>query len=297
MDWATVTEAATTIGEVASAVALMSGFVLYKITRRDDYVAEFKRMIAAVRGRCHHLDDLITSELIGEVVRSVVFSKELERPLKQVLDLFFNATPRPAEDELVEFMEKKFPPITVAVHSPLVDSYESLLIQIDSDLAKYQTEFPALYRVFSAVRGLLGNVERALKRTAKSDELWGTLIPQMFKKETERHDLDGFRDRIAIALIGLSSQAMAEKGQRAIDNALTLLDIVADAYLALPEHRVLRWSKYEKSVRMIPLKDTKKTTDDLREAEKALKKLLSQDEALQFRQLLTLLEALEPQAA
>jgi len=289
MNWETVAQIATTVGELAAAAALVSGFILYRISRRDDYVADFKRTLALIRARFHHLDELMTYELIGEVVRSVVFSRDLEVPLKRLFDKFFAAE---STAGIREYMKHTFPAIAVAVHSPLVDSYESILTEIDSDLANYQTDFPALYRVCLAVRTLLGNMELALKRTATRDSIWEELIPEIFEKEkAKQHDLASFKDRIAQILLGFAHEAVREKGQRRINNALALLDMVADAYLALPERRVLRCSRRERGTKMTPVKDTETLTEDLREAEKALKTLLAQEDVLRYRELVTLLEA------
>ncbi len=290
IDLDTVTKIATIVGELASAGALVAGFVLYSITKRDEYVTRFKGVMAANRARCHRLNEHVNYELVTEIVRAVVFSNELEAGLQDVYERFFSPSGSGNKEDLEKWMKESFPVIAVPVHTPLTEAYEELILSIEADLAQYQSEFPALFRVFVSVRGYLANAERQIKESARDEELWEKVLPTMYEERHSYPSVNHFKDSLSAMLFGLVGNATAES-KRDIDLALALLDLVVDAYLEVPGHGVLRWAKTERSASLIPLKSTKTVTEDLREAEKPLKQLLTQDVALAFREHVARLEA------
>lgn len=277
----------TTVGAIAAAGSLVSGFALYRFSQTDAFANNAKRILSKSREACQQLNRMVTYDLAHETVNTVVFSPTVTFYLDKVWRKFFNKEDQ--REVLEDYMKQEFPPITVPVDTPILRRIDEITKETQSDLAYIQNDFPGLYRVISPILSVLTMIVTHHKTIPRSGDLWEKLIPSVY----EGHSFESLPDlqyRIQIILVGLLNKRVNEHDQEDIDDLLSLLNMTTDAYLSLDAARLKRMSALERKQSFRPMQSTEKISDDLREAEKAMKHVLSDEQMLKYRELVVKFE-------
>ncbi|MHB8241920.1 MAG: hypothetical protein ACYDHN_08000 [Solirubrobacteraceae bacterium] len=284
--WETVAQIATTIGALAAAGTLGAGFLLYRLNRRDEDLAALRMTIAASRANVDRLRSMVGYELADELVTAAVYSRSMSVPLQNLFRQFFS-NGGAAPDDRTKKIKEALGYITVAINSPIAHDFEDRTRAISSDAARYQTSYPGLYRVLRALAALYLNVLEMEKQVARDEETWTRMLDELVDdKSAEIHSLDDLLYRLSSELIG-GSTYLASEVRKELGDLGEILDLVADAYLVQDEASLVRLSRAERGEELTPVSRTKTITEDLREAEKALQHVLTKDDRLKYREIVT----------
>jgi hypothetical protein len=284
--WGTISQVATTIGAILAAGTLGAGFLLYRLNRRDDDIAALRMTIATSRANADRLRGLVGYELGDELVTAAVYSRSMLVPLKRILDTVFLGDGELTGD-VKEQIHERLGVITVAIDSSIAREYEDTVRELLSDSARYQTSYPGLYRVLRSLAILYGNVLEMEKGVARDERAWANEISILLEDERENiTNLDQLKYHLSSRLIR-GSAYLASEARKELGDLGEILDLVTDGYLAHDEASLVRLSRKERGETIKPLSNTKTITEDLREAEKALQHMLSRDELLKYREIVT----------
>ncbi|EKQ69895.1 hypothetical protein OsccyDRAFT_1545 [Leptolyngbyaceae cyanobacterium JSC-12] len=284
IDWNTIAQVATALGVGVATVSIYASYRLYQLTRRDEYVNNLRKSILLNQERCSRLNALINYELTNEMANCVVYAKDLEIPLNEIFVNFFNPPSSEKEVELTKHIEESFPSITVPIHSPLIEVYDSIMFDISSDLALYQIESPGFYRVMFSLRTLFTIIERQIKKILRDEDIWKKILVNLLDRK-DIQSFDKLRYILTNVFIAVIQDQYLRATQKDIDNLLGISSIVSNAYLSLTEDKLVRFSKLEKQQNLIPTYGTETITADLQEADKCLRLLLNEEDLKKYREL------------
>jgi hypothetical protein len=284
VDWNTIAQIATALGVGIATISIYSSYQLYQLSRRDEYAKNLRRSILLNQDRCHRLNASVNHELTNEMVNCVVYSKDLEIPLKEIFIKFFNPPSTEKKEELKKHIEEFFPSITVPIRSPLLVSYDTLIFDISSDLALYQIEAPGFHRVMLSLKTLFRNIENRIKEILGTEDIWKEILSGLLE-DNDIQDFDKLRYRLSTIFIHGIRREYLSQTQKNIDNLLEISSIVSDAYLSLTEDKLVKLTKIEKQQILIPVSKTVTIIEDLQEADKCLLFLLDSDALRKYREL------------
>lgn len=286
MDWNLITAIATAIGTIVAAGMLVSGIRLYQVTKRDEYIARVRQVIAKSRAACYRMNNLMTYEITNEIVSSLVYSKDLELPLKEIYDKEFS-NPQQTKSDFEKYLENEFKPITSAIHTPLLNTYEGIINDLETDSAFLQNDYPGLFRILKSIVTLFSNIIINHKSFVRDENVWKKILLLQFDDRLRFDSLDKLKTEIFHVLVVNLLKRLRDRDQPDIDDMLKMLDLTVDVYLSKDEERLFAVSRAERKIGLVPISDTKKITDDLKEAEKCQLLVLNQEQILTYRELMT----------
>lgn len=285
----TIAQIATALGVGISTASILASYRLYQMSKRDEYVNRLRSSILLNQERCERLNSLINHELTNEIVNCVVYSRDLEQPLIDIMNKFFKSSSA-TENELKEYIKQKFPSISTPIHSPLVSSYDSLLSMISSELSVYQIDAPGFYRVMLSTRTLYRNIGDNIKRIIRDEDYWSGILVSIFNDLKDIKNLRELKFYLSTSFVGVIQNRYLSKTQKDINDLLTIVHMVSHAYLALSEERLVKISELEKRQDLLPVFSTKTIVDDLKQAEKCLNLLLDSDSLHKYWELVARFE-------
>lgn len=293
----TVAQIATAVGALIGAGSLVAGFVLYRRTKRDAYAASLRQAIADSRANAAVLRGLLTYEVMNEISGAVVYSRDLELVTEQIYGGYFEPSAEAREEsELKQFLDIHFPTITVPIRTRSVELAEARLAELARVIAPFQSDHPGLFRVVNGLGTLFRNSLDQIKAAVRDEKSWEKIIPSLHSgrvwkpavRDALREQITSvhrFRAELHQVFVALLMDAVQEP-RAVIGDVAELLDLVADAYLRQTEIGLERFAKGSPT-ELTPIAETGSVTDDLREAERALTSILSREEALSFREIVT----------
>ncbi|WND20068.1 hypothetical protein [Streptomyces violaceus] len=172
-------------------------------------------------------------------------------------DLFFSDIYRPfrkkSNKEFRDYVRKYLSSsrITVAVHTQLTQMYERILSDLEPAAARYQTDFPGVYRVTRTATKVLGKIPRAYKELVRDEEVWEEVLAEMQRGSQEIDNVDRLRSEFSTRLIKELGQDV-ENTYRGCLDIMEVLTIVIDAHMAAPDRRLMKESKHERGMKMKP---------------------------------------------
>jgi hypothetical protein len=283
----------TTLGALFGAASLLSGFLLYRFSQDEAFSSNTKRLLTRSREACRQLNLMVTFDLAHEITHTVVFSPSVTFELKKVWERFFaNAEEGDRsvlKDELQEYMKKEFPGITVPVDTSILRTIDGVLKETQGDLAYVYNDFPGLYRVISPILTVLSNIVRVHKSLSRDDGIWEELLPNIYEV-SKLSSLEDLQYEIQKTIIVGLQQRVRDHDQADIDDLLELLGMTIESYISLDTRKLKRISGLEKKDSYKPIMSSETISDDLREAETAVKRVLTEDALLKYRELVVKFE-------
>jgi len=288
MDWTSITSLATALGTIIAGITLISMYNLYRISKRDAYILNVRQIITRTRRSCHKLDQLLTYEISNEFVSIIIRSYDLELPLRDVFNKIKQDDLK--KEDFEQYIKEYFPPITVPIHTPILEVYENLLEDLEQDVSFLQTEYPGLFRIIKSIQVYFSAVINNNKELIRDTELWAELLLGSFEDKNNYDNLDRYKNYIFHSLVIALMSKQEENDQPIIDDLIKLIDLTTDAYLATGTKRMYELSSLEKETKLQDILITKEITDDLREAEKALNYLFTNQQLLNYREYVVKIE-------
>ena len=273
IDWTTVIIQILLV--IVTAVAAIIAFVVYSRQKRDDTAAKARNYFVSFANNCDTLNELINYDVVHEIVSCVVYSDLIVRNMSQVCYFIENGA------DLREF---KWPwPITVPIHSKLIDDYEVLIRRNQEICAAISVQFPSLFRIYQSIFTMFHSILSYTKNFARDERVFGIIFLTALKRETHPSQLqDEIFYNLSLRIVeGLMNQ------QKNINDALLLLDLVNKTFLKLSPSQLSAQSKREFKMHLKEYQNTQTIFEDFQEAEKALEKIMNQRDILKFRELYT----------
>ena len=288
INWKAIPQATAVIGTIIAALSLMSGLYLYQAQQRDAYIAELRQFLTKTQSQIHHLDSLINYEITHEMVETVIYSRGMEVPLQRVYDLGFNQ--QASKKRLQSYLNEEFPDPTIPICSPLITAFESILADLEMTSSTYSFDYPGLYRVCKGTRTMIRNIHEHNKRIIRKKDLWALIVPLVAEEENDNiHSIDEFKFELTEYLVSLVLLKL--KGDQSdINDLISVVDMVFLAYLSEPTKELVSLRKKVRTQNLKPLNETETITEDLREAEKCLQFVLTQNQLLDYREVITRIE-------
>lgn len=237
---------------------------------------------------------MVSYELAHELAAAVVYAKELDFLFLDLWRSHFSPEQGSNKEDLRKYLEEWFEAnsITVPIHSPIVERYEASVTEMETAIAPYQSDYPGLYRVLNSIATAFSRILGIRKRMVRDEKMiWTRIISEVVLDDKPLIDsIERLRQRVANALTQLGIVQGVETDSKDIPDLITLLMIVTDAYLAKTDKELVALARRERKLSLVPLSETQKYTQDLREAEKALAFILPREQALRYREAVVRIE-------
>lgn len=284
MEIANIAHLATAVSAVVAAGSVLSGFILYRLSRRDQRLKEIREGMVMASAVANQLDRSLSFEIAYEIVTETASSVILEPFLKNLHETYFNCE-RDKKDELNEYLEKNTPVIYGSVSSARTTAFENGLIAIDSEASKIEFDFPGVARALYASSNILRNAYHVQKRLVFSEDAWKAAIKQCYEdQEIDLTRYDFFLSELAQLFVGTVLGSLKRTGQDTINDTLKSMEIVVRNYLEKDPNELLKASKFQKSVKLTPVSEAESVAENLRELERSMGDTLPSDDLLQLRQ-------------
>ncbi|NUL02069.1 hypothetical protein HRW07_02150 [Streptomyces lunaelactis] len=285
-NWEIASQIATTFGSFLGILTLMSGFVLYRNSKRDAYVTNFRKDLSDAQSSCQRMDSLVTYDFANELATSVVYRGDFECFFEDAKEVFRKAKVEQSNGKRVGgFLEDRLEsePITVAIHTDSTKIYEDLLTEVQGIAGRRQADFPGLYRVLSSAHQLFRSLLVGYEKTVRDEQVWMDVFSSLQKNGDSFETSDHLRSKFA-AMLTKQIGHEEERLQQNADDILEIIDLTVSRYAALAKNGAFfRQSAKEKRAVMKSMRDTREAVDALLEAEKALKSIFSEDDLLKYR--------------
>jgi len=288
MNWEIISKIAASLSALIAAGSLFSGFYLYKISQRDKKNLEFRSSLVQARALTKQLDLLLSYELGFENASSIVESKQLQVFLRKVFEKAFSS--QCTKEALDEYLGNNMPTIVAPMHSSIGRDFEEKFLALEREASLVEFEFPGAGRILYVAVNILRNTNDGQKRLFQSEDAWKSAIIQSFdSKKSGATEFADFELKLTEMFVGTWLEIM-RRNQPNIDDVISALDLIVSRYLNKTGAELPKISRYEKRQDMIPMKDTATIADDMKEAEKCLSYILTQQDILFLRQLSTQIE-------
>lgn len=267
---------------VATLSAAIYGYFSYRRQRREDRATAIRELLIKYDNNCNVLNHLLTFDVVHEIVSCVIYSDIIHRNLQRMnhmltqKDVSFN-----------EFDRERFSwpwPITIPLHSQLIDDYEVTLRKNQEICATLGTQLPSLYKVFLCVHNIFWSILAETKEFVRDENIFG----QMWL-DTASHtgsDINLQKDEIFNLMIDSILRGYGVE-QKNIDDAIALLKLVNQSFLKLDNKKLERQRKLEQKMTWGRYGSKSSIFEEFQETEKALEKIMTPEELLKFRELYT----------
>lgn len=281
--WATSAQVATTFGAAVGAASLFFGFISFRSSRRYQYVSDFRSVLSRIRSTCDRLAAQITYEMANELTMAAVYARDFHVFFEDVYKSYRNDTP----EDFSSLVKAKLAqsPITVAIHTEFTQMYQRALEDVTPAIARYQTDFPGVYRVTKAVADTLSRIPRLFKRFIRSEEVWEDVLLRIKVEQPTLPDKNHFRVAFASELIDELLRHL-EDTRKGIVDLVEVLKIAIDAHLSVKDSRLIKERKHERSVKLKPKAELDTVAEELYEDLKALMSLLEDNKTAEHNPVL-----------
>ena len=283
MNWGLISQIATAVGAIISTVGIISLYLLYRMGKRDEYVKRIRQTLSKCRYNCERLNlmAMIRYEVFSEIANCIVYSENLTSRLHRIFNTYF-ATNNISKEDFAKKLETDFGPITVSIHTALLNEIDRMVNENKLNAEIIRKDYPCLYRILISVNIFFENIIVGyIEKIVRNEELWKTNLLHFFEKRSEFRDVRSLQEKIFDLFLYLAIKE-SEWEQRRTTILLEILNLTVNAYLELSDNKLYKTKDREKK---LALRKTEQISDDLREAEKGLKRVLSQNQIREYRKL------------
>lgn len=267
---------------VATLSAAIYGYYNYRRQRREERATAIREMLIKYDNNCSVLNHLLTFDVVHEIVSCVVYSEIIHRNLQRMNHMLTNSPEFFREIDKERF---SWPwPITIPLHSQLVDDYEATLRKNQEICATLGTQLPSLYKVFLCVHNIFWSILAQTKEFVRNESIFGQMWLDTMSITGSNIDLQ--KDEIFNLMIDTVLKGYHVE-QRNIDDAITLLKLVTQSFLKLDNKQLEKQLKLEQKMTWGKFGTKSSIFEEFQEAEKALEKIMTPKDLLKFRELYT----------
>ena len=267
---------------VATLSAALWGYFSYLRQKREERATAIRELLIKYDNNCSVLNHLLTFDVVHEIVYCVIYSPIIHRNLQRMDHMLTEQSVRISEIDPDKFY---WPwPITIPLHSQLVDDYEATLRKNQEICATLGTQLPSLYKVFLCVHNIFWSVLADTKEFVRDEEIFGQMWLDTRTKQGSNIELQ--KDELFNLMIGSILRGYKVE-QKNIDDAISILKLVTQSFLKLNNKRLEKQRKLEQDMTWCKYGSKKSIFEEFQETEKALEKIMTPEELLKFRELYT----------
>lgn len=267
---------------VATLSAAVWGYFSYRRQKREERATAIRELLIKYDNNCSVLNHLLTFDVVHEIVSCVIYSPIIHRNLQRMDHMISERGIGTRDIDPDKFY---WPwPITVPLHSQLVDDYEATLRKNQEICASLGTQLPSLYKVFLCVHNIFWNVLADTKGFVRDEKIFGQMwldTRKIFGSHIELQKDELFNLMINSILQGYKVE------QKNIDDAISILKLVTQSFLKLNNKKLEKQRKLEQNMPWGKYGSKSSIFEEFQETEKALEKIMTHEELLKFRELYT----------
>lgn len=279
-------------GSVATAASVVSAFVLYKKEVDNAHITQVRKALQVLYNNINELDGILNAELAYEMASSVVYSSGAQFPMKGIYRICNDAIKNGGDKEKVQNeIKDTLGVFLVPFHSDLSIKYNNLLTEVTTQAIVFNPNYKGLYRFSMAVTLWMRNIYGTYKRSLLDEELLSKFIyGEMVKHQTEWKSYDAFQKALLDKLLSLLESMRRKDWQKNVNSLKTLIDMIYSSHIGLTNAGWNTLKRANRKVQAKPYTSTETITEDLREAEKYFRTILSHDECLKYTSLVQSME-------
>lgn len=290
MNWNTLSQIATTLSTIIGAASLIAVYRVYYSSKKDESIKNIRITLSKITSNCKRLNYLATHQLLHEISYSVIYRDDIKDMITNLLKEYKRTDSESLinEDSLKKFINENIPTITVPVSSELTKEYSTIIQETQIEIEKYRFSLPGLYKVIDSVMLVFHSLLEVNIRTVSNDDIWESLLFQFLSDEKQDKDMETIHSKMHEFMTAMLMYRFNEqKDQLDIDDMLQIIEIVINPYLGLKDNDLYNQTKNECKIHLIPNKELNGFKEYFKEAEKALKTILTQNDLLEYRTRVT----------
>jgi hypothetical protein len=321
MNWNAISQIASSFGVVITAASvviaaasLVIGLRRYQAAQRNEYISTLRKAIFSSRSAVSRLfSTVVDPAFIYEMASAVADSKTIYAGIAETYVKFFAPLTHeePVEDakrselanELANFFSggTEFPRTwIIPVQTPFLKLCNDLTTRIGTEMEPYRFDYPSLSRVFISVNNYLGAFAQSYRDYIRDDGHWSNAILQVYDDWGGTIDsAQELRGRITEALVyawvqqRLGTPERRQPDYTILKNVSDIVQIVTRTYLSKTDAELMEVANRERKEYFVPLEDTVTVEQDLNEAFKGLKWILTELDKQTYHDLVRELEQLK----
>lgn len=282
----------TALGTIVAAISIVSMFILYKIEKRDEYVAKVRAVLQTLQNNMEELNVLLNYELAYELVYTLLYA-DASRPRIQKLYKTCNNSISNKNDErtAVDSIKATLGMFGVSFQCELAIRYNELISELKKQSVIFYPQYNGLFRFSKACTTLMKNVFTNYKKMLLDEEYLADIIYNtMIINKNEWQNFEDFQKELMDNLISVLEVGRIKHSQKDVDNLLELIDIIYSAHIGLSDRDWKKIARKNKKIQSKPYKDVDTVTGDLREAEKYFRSILNTDRSIEYTSLVQKIE-------
>jgi hypothetical protein len=311
----------TTASVVIAAASLLIGVRRYQINQQNEYISTLRKAMFSSRSAVHRLfTTVVDAAFIYETVAGVADSKTMLAAIEETYVRFFaplthndadvdvqNAKKDELANELANFFSagREFPLTSlIPVQTPLFKTCKDLTVRVGTEMEPYRFDYPSLSRVFISVNSYLDSFVDSYRDYVRGDEHWSNATLQVYQdygptissaqelqtRITEQIVIEWAQQRIG-------SPEDPKPDYTILEHLSEIVQIVTRTYLSKSDVALMGVASQEKKEYFVPLEETTTVEQDLNEAYKGLKWILSDLDKQTYHDLVREIEAAKARRA
>lgn len=282
----------TALGTIVATISIVSMFVLYKIEKRDEYVAKVRAVLQTLQNNMEELNQLLNYELAYELVYALLYAESSQPCIKKLYKISNNSISDKIDKKTaVESIKATLGVFGVSFQCDLAIRYNGLISELKKQSIIFYPQYEGLFRFSKACTTLMRNVFSNYKKMLLDERFLAELIYNtMIKDKNEWKDFEDFQKNLMDNLISVLEIGRIKHSQKDVDNLLELIDIIYSAHIELPDRDWKKLARKNKKIQSRPYKDIDTITGDLREAEKYFRTILNRDRCIEYASLVQKIE-------
>lgn len=283
----------TALGTIVAAVSIICAFVLYRIQKRDEYLTKVRESLQILNNNIHEMDGILNFELAYEMALNVVYSDPVRYSIESLMNICNEAIQDKNHDksEVIKRIENGLSVFGTSFTGPLVTKYSNLASEVNQASTVFYPDFKGLFRFAKSSVSLMRNILINYKRILLDEDLIAKVIyGHMVEDSTIWISVEQFKKKLLDHLITIAEISRKEHHQSDIDQLDALVDLVYSRHIELSTSEWNSLAKDSKKARLIPNKECKTITADLREAEKCFQAIFSHEDIVKYSSLVQKIE-------
>jgi len=314
----------TAVGVGVAAVSLYVGLQRVHTNQQREYITTLRKAIFSSRSATTKLFSTVVSiDFIYEMAAEVANAKTMNAAIREIYSYFF--VPLISSDDAKDKQEQKeedkqeqkedmlatlktylqntylpneFPETSfVPVQTPLFKASEALVDRTGGEMERYRFEYPSLSRVFLSVNSTLQGYAGSFRDYARDKGVWTAAILKVHEDAANQtiNSVEELEGRIITRIVFewvkqyISDPDHPEHGTRAdytiLVNISQIVRIVTSSYLSKSDKDLLNVAIGEKQEDFKPPEETDSIEQDLDEAYKGLRHILTDLEGQDYHDL------------
>lgn len=283
----------TALGTIVAAISIICAFVLYRVQKRDEYLTKVRESLQILSNDIHEMDAILNFELAYEMALNLVYTDPVQYSIESLMKICNEAIQDQNHDksEVIKRIENGLSIFGTSFTGPLVTKYTNLASEVNQASTVFYPDFKGLFRFVKSSVSLMRNILRNYKKMLLDEDFIAKLIyDHMVEDSTIWISAEQFKKELLDHLITISELSRKKHYQSSIDQLNALVDLVYSRHIELTTREWNSLAKKSKKTRLIPNKECKTITADLREAEKCFQAIFTHEDIVIYSSLVQKIE-------